>query len=64
MTKRTLATAERRAFAPLLKNEHVTVGFRDQRSDAADAKDAGYHSRADLEVDDAPVFRSFQRRIV
>src|SRR5271166_6606288 len=44
--------------------EQVAIGVRDQGRDAADALDARHHARADLEVDDAAVLGSDQRRVV
>ena len=53
-------------FQVLLKigRQHIAIGVRDQRRDAADAIDAGHHARTNLKVDDTAVLRGGQRGIV
>ena len=47
-----------------LRPDHISIGVGNQGRNSADAIDAGHHAGADLKIDNAPVLRRGQRRIV
>src|SRR6185436_16027726 len=44
--------------------KQVAIGVHNQRRDSANPVNAGHHSWADLQIDNASVLRSHQRRVV
>src|SRR5262249_24643788 len=44
--------------------QQITIRFRDQSRDPANAPGAGYHAGANLKVDDAAILRGSERRVV